>query len=180
MYQIQCIVEGVAPMLFNRMVGDAKGTGGKISREEEEALAKQRAYRNDAGLYVPSYVVKACLLRGIFLANLKEGRKSLGPYVEATAFIEPREISLGKQEPDFYHAAFVNIPPGKKGSKVWKIWPAVDIGWQLSFTLNITDNHRDPEQLRKGMEAAGLLCGLCDWRPEYGRFIVKEWDVKKT
>jgi hypothetical protein len=33
----------------------------------------------------------------------------------------------------------------------------------------------DTQQIRQALAEAGLLVGLCDWRPKYGRFLVTEF-----
>jgi hypothetical protein len=185
MYEIKTMVEGIAPILFNRFTEEAKEameqrkTGGTrtVKQSQQEALGK--VYRNGKGLYCPAANIKKSLLNGITKGNIKEGRGSARPYIEATVFIKPQEVVFGKQEPDFIHECTGRIPP-KTGARVIIRRPGLREGWQLSFSMIVMDDRRSADQIRKGLEEAGLLIGLCDGRPEFGRFIVKEWEVIKN
>jgi len=184
MYTINTTIEGVAPFLFNRFTEESKsdidkGTaGGKKSIQQREVEVLVKVYRNDNGLYLPAQSMKKCLLVGITMGKLKEGRSSARSFVEATVFIHPQEIEFGKNEPDFIHECMGRRPPKTGGACIIRR-PGLKEGWELSFSLTVTDDRRDPELLRRGMEEAGLLAGIGDWRPEFGRFIVKKWEVKK-
>jgi len=184
MYRVNVTIEGVAPYLYGKWTKESKealrkGTGGgkkSISDREQEALEK--VCRNSNGLYLPAQDIEACLVQGVKMENLKEGRSSAAPYVEATVFVEQREIAFGKQESDFMHECLGRRPP-KRGGACIILRPGLNEGWQLSFTFIVADDRRTPELLRQGFEGAGLLVGLGEWRPKYGRFIVKKWEVKK-
>lgn len=176
MYKVDSTIEGAAPILFNRFLGMGLV---KPTLEQEEEAAKQRVYRNSNGLYLPANNLKRALRSGASRAGVKIGRMSLDPYISAAVFIEPRELEFGKDEPDFMFGAWVRIPPGKKGALVWKVRPGLNSGWQLNPLLHVLDDRIASEKLRIALETAGLFIGVCDWRPEYGRFIVKKWEVKK-
>jgi hypothetical protein len=185
MYEVKATIEGIAPILFNRFTEEAmksldhRETGGVRTMEGKEQEALNRVYRNGNGLYCPAANLKKSLLNGITKGNIKEGRGSARPYVEATVFIKPQEIEFGKQEPDFVHECTGRIPP-KSGARVILRRPGLREGWVLSFMMVVTDDRRSSDQLRRGLEEAGLLIGLCDGRPEFGRFIVKDWEVIKN
>jgi hypothetical protein len=46
--------------------------------------------------------------------------------------------------------------------------------WSLTFDVEISEGGPTPEQIREALEDAGLLVGLGDWKPRYGRFEVIE------
>lgn len=178
MYGVEVDLEGVAPIMFNRIVSLKTG-GRKPTEEQEYEAAKERAYRNGAGLYLPARNLKRAFRIGASMAGLKMGRRSIEPYINAAVFIEPAEITFNKENPDFFHPDWVRIPPGKKGALVFKVRPCLNLGWKISPRLTVMDDHIDADNLRIGMENAGLYVGLCDNRPEYGRFIVTKWEVIK-
>lgn len=178
MYKIEDIIEGVSPMLFNRVI-TLKGGTGRPTEEQEYEEAKKRVYRNDNGLYLPAQNLKRALRFGSTMAGLKMGRRGFEPYISAAVFIEPSELEFGKTEPDFFFPSYVRIPPGKKGALVFKVRPGLNPGWQLNSLLTVLDDHVEPDKIRIALETAGLFVGLCDWRPEYGRFIIKKWEVRK-
>lgn len=174
MYKVETLLEGVAPLRFNRFFV----TEIRVPTEAQEyATAKLRVHRNSNGIYVPALALKRALRFGASMANLKMGRRSLEPYINAAVFIEPVELELGKDEPDYYYPAYVRIPPGKRGALVFKVRPVINLGWELSPSFTILDDHLLPNLLRAALETTGLYVGLLDGRPEFGRFIVKEWSV---
>lgn len=185
MYQIKVTIEGASRILINRLTEEQKAkidkreTGGTRTVKESEDEALGLAYRNKNGLYLPGGNIKKCLLNGITRGNIKEGKASARPYVEATVFIEPDEVEFGVDKPDFIHECMGRRPP-KTGGRCVIRRPGLHEGWHLSFTMMVVDDRRNSDSLRRGMEEAGLLVGLCDWRPEFGRFIVKKWEVKKS
>lgn len=178
MYKVEIVLEGVAPIRFNRVV-TLKGGGVRPTEEQEYEAAKERVYRNSSGLYLPALNLKRALRSGSGMAGLKMGRRSLEPYINAAVFIEPAELVFGKEVPDFFFPSYVRIPPGKKGALVFKVRPCLNLGWHLTPLLTVLDDHIDADNLRTALETTGLYVGLCDGRPEYGRFIVTKWEVKK-
>lgn len=172
MYEINWQLEGMAPFLFNKYIEmDSK------SRPESEYLeiAKGRAHRDDLGIYIPQWTMKRVLEDGIKGAGIKERKKSIAPIVKATVFVK-EPCRFHKVDVDFIHQVMGRVPP-RTGSLVRIYRPAMETGWLLSGTFMVLDKNRDPNQLREGMDFAGLYVGLGGWRPEYGRFLVKAWEV---
>lgn len=184
MYKVNVELTGLAPIRFNRFTNE-KPTGGTASHtdEAEKKDAINRCYWLDnekqKGLYVPAEAVKRCLLNGINMAKIKEGKSSMINYVKATVFLDPLKIPLGKNSFDYMESITVRIPPGIKGSRVNKYFCYVKDGWKLPFVFNVVDDRRDSEKLKLALSEAGLLCGLLDGRPDYGRFEVTGWGVIK-
>ncbi len=178
MYKVKSIIEGAAPILFNK-IGDMKGGMGKPTPEQEAAAAKLRVYRNNDGLFLPAVNLKRSLRFGASRGGLKIGRAGLEPSIRAAVFVEPNELPFGVDEPDFMLPSYVRIPPGRRGALVYKVRPGLNTGWTVAPVFQVLDDHIEPEKLRLALETAGLYIGLCDWRPEYGRFIVTEWEVEK-
>ena len=184
MYQINATIEGIAPILFNRFTEEqqkameTRKTGGTRTVEGSKKEALTKVYRNKEGLFCPAANLKKSFLNGITKGNIKEGRGSARPYLEATVFIQPSEVPFGVKDADFIHEVTGRIPP-KTGARVVIRRPGLKEGWRLSFALQVVDDRRSPDSIQRGFEEAGLLIGLCDGRPEYGRFIVKDWEVIK-
>lgn len=179
MYQISGTVTGVAPILFNRMLEDelesdgssAKGRVTTATRIEE---SKKRIYKNEKGVFLPGWNFKQCLLEGCRRSGLKVGRGSLMPYLQASVFPDRELYFLDKAEADFIHTTWGRRPPRTGGACMVRR-PALNEGWRLAFSLNVMDDRRSPDEIRRSLEEAGLLVGLGSWRPEYGRFIITEW-----
>lgn len=178
MYKVKSTIEGVAPVRFNRITTLAGGMG-KPTEEQELAEAKNRVYRNADGLYLPAVNLKRALRQGAGRASLKIGRTSLEPYINAAVFIEPSELAFGKDEPDFMFPAYVRIPPGKRGALVYKIRPGINPGWRLHPVFTVLDDHIEQNKLKAAVETTGLFIGVADGRPEFGRFIITDWEVVK-
>lgn len=178
MYKINSTIEGVSPILFNKIVSLKTGRGRPTEAEEEKA-ARERVYRNSNGLFLPAQNLKRSMRYGAARAGLKVARKGFEPYIRAAVFVEPTEIEFGKNEPDFFLPSYVRIPPGTRGALVYKLRPGLNPGWKVSFLLNVFDDHIEEDKLQIAVETAGLLIGVCDWRPEYGRFVIKDWEVSK-
>lgn len=184
MYRITGKLKGLAPILFNRMLEDELEPTektikrkGRVSTEDRLEEAHQKVYRNEKGLYVPGVNLKACLLNGCSMAGLKTGQKSLLPFLAASVFFD-RELNFGKDEPDFIHEEAGRRPP-KRGGRIIVRRPALNEGWELPFGLTVVDDRRTPAEIRRSLDEAGLLVGLGDHRPDYGRFIVIEWNVEQ-
>ena len=177
MYRIDATVEGLAPLLFNRMVTELDGPkAGKMTEEERRALAEQKVYCDEQGLYWPAWNLKVCIVDGCKRAGIKEGRGSMAPFLMATVF--PETPRFDKTERDYLHEVVGRIPP-KTGAAAMIRRPCLNAGWHLSFALNVVDDRRNPNDIRTAVDSGGLLVGLGSWRPEYGRFRVTEWQVSK-
>lgn len=175
MYTISGRIQGVAPILFHRLEeGVLEGPSkGNMSHDERIAEAMRLSYSDAHGLYVPPGNFKRCLLDGSTKAKIKEGKASATPYFQATVFVQGN-LYFGKDSPDFIHEETGRRPP-KTGGRIIVRRPALDTGWELPFSLVVVDDRRKQQDIRRALEEAGLLVGLCDHRPEYGRFIVTDW-----
>ena len=51
--------------------------------------------------------------------------------------------------------------------------------WELNFKISVFKNDRvTPDKLCEWFQKGGLLIGLGTYRPRFGRFMVKKWEVK--
>ena len=66
----------------------------------------------------------------------------------------------------------MRVPP-KTGARVMKVRPMVPTGWQLKFSVEYDENLVNEKDLHRAMVDAGTLVGLGNWRPKFGRFLVK-------
>jgi hypothetical protein len=48
--------------------------------------------------------------------------------------------------------------------------------WEVDFILEVTEGGPNADQIRDALDDAGLLVGLCDWTPRYGRFEVTKFE----
>lgn len=176
MNHIHGVIEGTAPILFNRPY-----TEPSRSQPEAERMAtarRERIYLEDGQVYWPSWAFKKMIcVDGTLKAGLKVGRAGLASYALASVFLSDNPTFIGKSDMDFLHEVWGKIPPGKTG-KLVKVWrPAMDVGWLLDFSFDVIDELVKPAQLYQALAVAGVRVGMGAWRPEYGRFVVREWEV---
>lgn len=170
-------IEGVAPLLFSRKYTDIEGPGGKPTPEEKLAEAYNKLHVDDQGAYIPPQMFKQSILAGARAGNVKNGRASYATVLEATLFAQG-PLHLGKETYDEVFEHWGRRPPGPRGGAIMIRYPLFRVGWLAPFSLVLTqgDEHTI-EAVRQSLEAAGLLVGLGSWRPEYGRFIVGEFQA---
>jgi len=183
MKKVKVEIEGICPILFNRFTDEAqtameKGTSGKkLSKNDKIKEAKNKVYRQSprGEIGVPSNNIKKSMLIGCQMAGIKVGRRGAMSYMRATMFLDTDFVSFGVKKPDGIHECTGRIPP-RTGARAVIRRPFLNTGWKLSFQLILTDERIPPETAKISLEEAGLLCGLCDHRPEYGRFKVNKFD----
>ena len=185
MYRIRGTIKGTAPILFNAWTKaelealDRGGSTGKKTVEQREKEAYERLYKNGNGIFLPPWTFKKCLLEGTQKAGVKEGRGSLVPYLAAEVFVDG-ELLFHKEEPDFIHTTWGRRPP-RTGAACIVRRPALEAGWEVSFTIVVMEDRRRSDHIKIGLEAAGLKVGLGSWRPEFGRFVIVDgsWQAEK-
>jgi hypothetical protein len=192
MKTVKAGIEGIAPILFNRFTEKAqqnleKGSQGKPATKQGRIdEAYEKVYRNGGPeIGVPTLHIKKCILEGCRMAKIKLGRSSAVAYIRAVVFPQSDFMPLHKPsgevytKPDGIHECVGNIPPGPKGKKAIIRRPYCSPGWKGEFVLDIFDERVSPDMVKASLEEAGVLCGLCDHRPEYGRFKVVSFEETK-
>lgn len=177
MYSVEAMIEGVAPVLFNRRVrspDDKSPTPNTVALQMEEA--REKVYRDAEGLFWPGWNLKKAISEGAKRADLKLKRASLGTLLLASVFIDP-EPRFGQSDLTI-HEVLGRIPP-RTGSQVIIRRPMLAPGWTLRFRATVLDDRHVPDLLRMAVESAGLAVGIGSWRPEYGRFVLREWNVTR-
>lgn len=190
MYQVKGQIQGVADILFNKMLedelepGSSAGLKGRVSTEERVTEAWKRCYKDENGVYLPGWNLKVCLIEGCKKSGIKVGRGSAASYLSASVF--PDKVLYfvsdgGSIIPDVdnVHVTWGRRPPRTGGACMVRR-PMLNSGWLLDFTLTVVDDRRSPEEIHRSLVEAGMLVGLGSWRPEYGRFVITGWEVLKN
>lgn len=186
MYEITITIEGLADYLFNRMTeADLAGfrggqSGGNATDEQRRKASEGRVYADDEGLFLPAWTIKRVLLDGANAGNLKLSKKPLARRLAAVAFTQ----GVGRfyrgakaiRERDYLSEVPGRTPP-KKGTMTIVRRPALKAGWLLAFRIAVLDDGVPPQIIRDALDAAGIYVGIGAWRPEFGRFIVREFSV---
>jgi hypothetical protein len=56
--------------------------------------------------------------------------------------------------------------------------PYLNTGWVAKGVLMASDDRVDNSIIEESLREAGFVCGLCDHRPEYGRFYLQRFEQK--
>lgn len=180
-YSVAVVVEGVAPLLCHRYdcaEVEAKARAAKGSATKKTDNLESYVYRvpetNEIG--IPGRNLKACLVDAArSTQDPRSPRKSARDLVRASIFVTPEVASLGKNTWDFEDKQGVIVQRGR----VTRIRPGFAKGWRLSFAVNVVQPaYVPPELLENVVKTAGAFVGLGDFRPDYGRFTIRSFEVR--
>jgi hypothetical protein len=187
-------IEGIRPLLMHN---------GRLSDPLDEhtkrlkVAAKQKNKSDDdhrhtarlefeGGLYHDSKL-GPCMPSDNLQAMIERGatRRKLGKEFKAHVSVEmpegdtigfpvkykgPRDI-----ETMWTNRAFVFTKGVRVGqSRVMRTRARIPTGWTCTFGVEVLAGGVSKEQLSQAITDAGLYQGLGDWRPRYGRFVLKE------
>jgi len=190
MQKVHAVIEGIAPILFNRFydasVLDAP-RGQKPNEEQKKIDLLMKVYRDTSNpedyikqkgtIGLPGINFNKTMQYGCWSKGFKIGRKSAQPYFRATVFTEEMFVSFGIKKPDGIHETTCRVPPGPKGVRKPLCRPYLKAGWKADFHILLTDERVTFEIVKASLEEAGTISGLGDHRPEFGRFKVTTFDL---
>ncbi len=167
-------VRGIAPLLMNRFnpEPDTSSKRGKKVYIPEEEVKKKEYRTKDGKLFLPSTHFKASMVKAAVDFKMT-GRKSYKDYVKSGVFVTPEEIVLDQQEYEIF-ACPVVIQRARVMS-----WRPKFKEWSCQFEIEISDDMINPTTIKEILEFAGRYKGVGDYRPEYGRFEIVEFKIKK-
>jgi hypothetical protein len=173
--KVRVSIVGTAPIImhaWNIESIDEKANAPKGSKAKKTDDIESYVYRTEDGfLGVPGTNFHAALIEaGRRMQDPSSPRKSAKDLVRAAivplTVIAPFEPHT--KEWDYEDARRVTV----QRAGVTRIRPAMHSGWKLTFELLITAPHYvSPPVLATLVNTAGLLIGLCDFRPTFGRFV---------
>ena len=163
-------IQGKAPLLMNKFIyvqEKSSSRAKKVYIPEDEA--EKKTYRTEDGkLFLPSTHFKASMTKAATDFKMT-GRKSYKEYIKAGIFIDETEIVLDQQEYEIFECPVV-IQRARVMS-----WRPMFKEWSCEFTLEIADEMLNATNVKEILETAGRFKAVGDYRPEYGRFIVKQF-----
>ena len=177
-------LQGTQDILFHRWNDEdvqAKATAKKGSEEKKRDNPEAYIYRNDEGfICIPGrYIVRSVVEAGRNFQDPRSSRKMAKDLVQAAVMAD-----------EILSPILVNGEPTKEWeyndrqrvcimrSAITRTRPAFKRGWQVDFTLiSLVPDLVTPEFLRVLVDYAGLLGGIGDFRPTYGRFKVIHWEI---
>ena len=162
-------IEGVSPLLMNKFTENKETSTRKKKVYVDTEEAERKVYRTSEGkLFLPSTHFKSSMIKA-GTDFVMTGRKTYKEYIKSGLFIEETEIVLDQQEYEIF-ACPVVIQRARVMS-----WRPMFKKWSCSFTMDIVDDMMNSETVKEILETAGKYKAVGDFRPEYGRFLVKEF-----
>lgn len=180
-YIVAVELQGSVPILFHRWnceAVEAKSKAAKGSRAKKSDDIESYLYRNDAReICIPGeYVRQAIIHAAKFEQDPRSPRKSAMDLFKAGIIALTPLASLGKLEPDFLDTRRVMI----QRNGITRTRPAMKDGWSAQFDIMVNlPEYVPPIFLRRVLDNAGRLIGLGDFRPTYGRFVVRQWTERQ-
>lgn len=178
-YNVKIEIEGTAPLLFHRWSVEGveeKSKAAKGSRAKKSDDLETYVYRNsEREICIPSeYLRMAMVTAAKFKQDPRSPRKSAMDLVKAGVVCLDELCSTGKTVWDFVDRRRVMI----QRNAITRSRPALFTGWRTSITLRIVlPGYLDSQFVNDLAQSAGMLCGVGDFRPTYGRFQVTRFEV---
>lgn len=184
--QLQVRLKGVAPLIckngqtadplnpYSQAIAKITSKRKKTKADYEEVARLEflaSFYLHDNRPCLPPRVLKAIIASRGGAAGKERRRKdaTAGIWVDNHAYIEYE----GPTDPDEmwkddrFH---FTVPVVVKGSKIIRTRVIFPLPWAVEVTYNFNDRLVDERDLKRWLKVAGEEVGLCEWRPEYGRF----------
>jgi hypothetical protein len=178
-YRIAVQLTGTSDLLFHRWnpeAVDEKAKAAKNSKAKKSDDIETYVYRNDAGdLCIPGeYIRQAVILAAKFRQDPRSPRKSAMDLYKAGVVALTQLASVGKSTWDYEDKRRVVV----QRAGINRTRPALKTGWKAEFQfLVLTPEYIAPMDLHAVMTQAGVLVGIADFRPTYGRFAITSFEV---
>jgi len=179
--EILCKIEGLAPVLQNQFTGDKKA---------EDITLNDRAYKDEKGMYMPTNNIRMMLIGNKKRRSASEilgsdMEKAKGTkyknFCKACVFIEGLDGDTSKVYFEPSRKAWDDVDKrtyqNDKGARNHISRPMITMPWSLTFKIHVFSKDLADATIRKLFEVAGFRCGLGDFGPTFGRFIVKKWEI---
>lgn len=167
-------IQGIIPYKFSRPFESEKTPK---TDAEKRKNAIDSVYQDDNGrLFVPARQIKAVILAGVRLCNIKIEKSTARArdLIKALCYIDPQEIPLmnGKKRLEISDVALAKVPcKTKTGEMIWKYNPVITPAWSAEFTLSVHEM-LEMKLIERALKEGGFLMGIGGGRPDHGRFEV--------
>lgn len=175
--EVEVEIRGNSPYIMSRFYASSEmqateSKRGKRQYIPEDEAAKKAYKTSDGKFFIPSIHFKTAMVRASTDFKM-QGKKSYKEYCKAGMFIVPTEILITPQKYTIYETPVVI---GRARVLSW--YPQFK-EWTCKFTLQIADDFLDSTTLKEILVTAGKYKGIGNFRPEFGRFEVTKFQVKK-
>ncbi len=178
-YRAEVTISGHADILFHRWNNEAvaeKAAAAKGSKAKKSDNVESYVYRNDEGfLCLPGEYLRGSIVNAAkYHQDPRSSRKSAMDLFKAGVVSLTDFASLGAKEWDYEDRRRVVV----QRAGVTRTRPAMRKGWSATIILMITTpEYISPTFLQQVITKAGLLVGVGDFRPTYGRFGVVNFEL---
>lgn len=177
-YIARVTVVGTSPLLFHRWsiegVEDKAGApkGSKAKKTDDIESYVYRCENGNVG--IPGMNLRACIAEAArYKQDPRSPRKSARDLYKAAIVPLTLMADTGKSLYDAVERHRVVV----QRNAVTRSRPALFTGWQATFEFSVlAPEYISPAELNKTIQYAGIMCGLCDYRPTYGRFQVVNFE----
>lgn len=178
-YAVDVVVEGASDLLFHRWnceSVDAKSKAAKNSKAKKEDDIESYVWRDtDGKLCIPGEYFRQSIIHAAkFKQDPRSPRKSAMDLFKAGIVSLTTLAPLGVKQWDYLDTRRVTV----QRAGINRTRPAMRVGWstQLQFQV-LTPEYIDPALFQDVLNTAGRLVGVGDFRPTYGRFFIKKFEV---
>lgn len=160
-------------------------TGDKQRKKTDEGILAMGRIECEAGLYLdakkrvilPTRVLEAHIAEGA--RKTKEGKQALaGMFVDTAGILSyeggPLTVAQILDSPE--HQLRLSVVVGQ--AKVMRVRPFFT-NWSATFQVSILDEQVTSTMLRTWLINGGNFVGIGDYRPRYGRYEVKKFEVQQ-
>lgn len=178
-YAVNVSVQGASDLLFHRWnceSVDAKSKAAKNSKAKKEDDVESYVWRDtDGELCIPGEYFRQSIIHAAkFRQDPRSPRKSAMDLFKAGIVSLTTLAPLGVKEWEYLDTRRVTV----QRAGINRTRPAMRVGWstQLQFQV-LTPEYIDPALFQDVLNTAGRLVGVGDFRPTYGRFFIKSFDI---
>lgn len=179
-YSARVIAEGTSDFLFHRWNNEsveAKAKAAKNSEAKKTDDVESYVYRmpENKHLAIPGEYFRQSLIHAAkFRQDPRSPRKSAMDLFKAGVVSLTLLCDMGTKDWSYLDRRRVVI----QRNAITRIRPALTLGWQAEFIfLILTPEYISPHVLIETLTQAGKLIGVGDFRPTYGRFMVRRWEL---
>lgn len=179
-YRAVVTLTGSVPMIMHGWnVGALKGKPPKGTNKKD--ILENYVYRDSNGnLGMPGYCFTAALVEaGRYRPDPRSPRKSLRDLMKAAVspltIVAPFEPNTTTWDYEDARRAVV------QRAGITRVRPAMREGWKLTFEVLVNlPEYIEPTLLMQLINEAGTRCGLGDFRPTYGRFVMTGFELREV
>ncbi len=172
-------IEGTAPILFHRWSVEGiaeKAAAAKGSKAKKSDDLESYVYRMENGnIAIPGEYFRMAIINAAkFRQDPRSPRKSAMDLFKAGILCLTDNADTGEETWDFIDQRRVMI----QRNGITRNRPALKAGWTAEFEIGVlVPEYISSVALLDTINQAGRLVGLADFRPTYGRFVVKHFEV---